>query len=116
MDSIRVIIRDVITHQTAQMKLVKDDDVIEKVISAAFDPTFRNSILPRTREACACGPHAAGREKIGYLLGQTWHHDRESRSDMDKLREKFPSAVARSNVQSDVPSHWNGESCVGRDR
>lgn len=70
MDPIRVIIGDVITDQTAQMNLVKDDDMIEKLISTAFDPAFRNSVLPRTREACACGLHSAGCEEIGYLLAK----------------------------------------------
>ena len=68
MDPIRVIIGDVITDQTAQMNLVKDDYVIEKLISTASNPTFRNSILPRTRKACACGFHSAGCEEIGYLF------------------------------------------------
>ena len=103
MDSIRVIIRDVITHQTAQMKLVEDDYVIEKVSSAAFDPAFRNSILPRTRKACACGPHTAGREEIGYLLAKLGITIQNQVTVRTRFREKFPSVAARSRGRSDAP-------------
>jgi hypothetical protein len=59
-DSVRVIIRDVILDQTAQMNVVEDNQVIEKLSATASDPAFRHSILPRACRANACGSHAAG--------------------------------------------------------
>ncbi len=52
-DSIHVIVRDVFSDQTAQMNLIEEDHVIEKVPSAAPDPAFRNSVLPGAGGACA---------------------------------------------------------------
>ena len=42
-----MIVRDVIPDQAAQMNLIEDDQVIEKLSATASDPAFRNSILPR---------------------------------------------------------------------
>ena len=44
MDSVCVIIRDVIPDQTAQMNVIEDDQVIEKLSATASDPAFRDSI------------------------------------------------------------------------
>ena len=59
-DLVRVIIRDVILDQTAQMNVVEDNQVIEKLSATASDPAFCHSILPRACRANACGSHAAG--------------------------------------------------------
>jgi|WetSurMetagenome_2_1015567.scaffolds.fasta_scaffold40965_1 hypothetical protein len=47
-DSIRMIIGDVILEETAQVYLVEYRHVIQKVSATASDPAFRNSILPWT--------------------------------------------------------------------
>ena len=39
-----MIIRDVFPDQTAQMNLIEDDYVIEKLSATTFDPAFRDSI------------------------------------------------------------------------
>ena len=59
-DSVSVIIRDVISDQTAQMNVIEDNQVIEKLSATASDPAFRDSILPRACRAYACGFYAAG--------------------------------------------------------
>jgi hypothetical protein len=46
-DSVCVIIRDIIPDQTAQMNVIEDDQVIEKLSATASDPAFRDPILPR---------------------------------------------------------------------
>ena len=70
MDSVRVIVRDVIPDQTTQMNVIEDDQVIEKLSATASDPAFRDSILPRACRAYACGFHAAGCQQLGYLLAK----------------------------------------------
>ena len=45
MDSVCVIIRDVIQDETAQLNVIEDDQVIEKLSAAASDPAFRDSNL-----------------------------------------------------------------------
>ena len=69
-DSIRVIIGNVIPHPTAPMSLVDDDRVIEKLPSATSNPPFRDSILPRACRADPRGIHATGCQQIGYLLAE----------------------------------------------
>ena len=44
--------------------------MIEELVSAAFDPSFGDSILPRTCRAYAFRLHCAGSQKIGYFLAK----------------------------------------------
>lgn len=46
MNSVFVIIPDVITHQAPQMLLIQRDHMIEKLPTTTADPAFRRSILP----------------------------------------------------------------------
>jgi hypothetical protein len=66
-DSVSVIVSDVIPDQTTQMSLVYDNQVIEKLSATASNPAFRDSILLRACRANACGLDAAGCQQIGYL-------------------------------------------------
>jgi hypothetical protein len=70
MDSILMIVRNVITDQTAQMKFVQDNHMIQELVSAASYPSFRDSILPGTCRAYAFRLHCAGSQKIGYFLAK----------------------------------------------
>lgn len=45
-DSVRVIIRDVTPDQTAQVNVIEDEQVIEKLSTTASDLPFCDSILP----------------------------------------------------------------------
>ncbi len=65
-----MIVRDVIPDQTAQMNVIEDDEVIEKLSATAPDPAFRDSILPRACRAYTCGSHAAACEQLDYLLAK----------------------------------------------
>ena len=67
MDPVRVIIGNVIPDHTAQINLIEDDQVIEKLSATTSDPAFRNSIVPGTCRDYAPRFHAAGCQKIGYL-------------------------------------------------
>jgi len=44
MDSIFVIIGDVIPHQTTQMSFIENNDVIEKLSTTTSNPAFCNPI------------------------------------------------------------------------
>jgi hypothetical protein len=44
MRAIGVIIRDVVLDETAQVSLVEDEHVIQKISATAPDPAFRHSI------------------------------------------------------------------------
>ena len=54
MRAVVMIVADVVNEQTLQMAFVQRNDVIQKLSSAAFDPTLRHAVLPGTLEG---GPH-----------------------------------------------------------
>ena len=54
MRAVLVVVADILREQTFQMPFVHGNNVIQQVSSAAFDPTLRHAILPRTFES---GPH-----------------------------------------------------------
>jgi len=70
MDSILVIIGDVVPHQTAQMNFIEDDHMVEKIAATTLDRAFGNPVLLWTRGACPCGLRAAGGKQIGYLFAK----------------------------------------------
>jgi hypothetical protein len=47
-NSVLMIVTDVITHQPTQVIFIQDDHVVQQFPSAAADPTLRDSLLPRT--------------------------------------------------------------------
>ncbi len=53
MDSILVVVVDVVAKKTSQVPLVDHDHVIQQFTSNGPDPALRSSILPRTS---VCGP------------------------------------------------------------
>ncbi len=70
MDPVRVIIGNVIPDHTAQMNVIHNDQVIEKLSATTSDPTLRHSILPWTCRAYASRFHAARCQQIRYLLAE----------------------------------------------
>ena len=70
MDPVRVIVGDVIPDQTAQMNIIEDDHVIEKLSATASDPTFGDSILPRTRRAYAQRFDSVRFQHVGHPLAK----------------------------------------------
>jgi hypothetical protein len=63
-----MIIKYIVLNEMAQVSLVEDEYVIQKISATASDPAFSNSILPGACWAYARGFQAAGRQEIGYLL------------------------------------------------
>ena len=55
MRPVLVVVADVLSHQSFQVPLVHDDDVIQQVPSAAPHPTLGHSVLPRTAKGSAHG-------------------------------------------------------------
>ena len=53
MSPICMIVGDVIANQTAQVRFIEGNHMIEKLTAAAPDPALGNSVLPGTRMACA---------------------------------------------------------------
>jgi hypothetical protein len=50
-----MIIGNVISNQTAQMNLIEDHHVVEKLSATVSNPAFRDSILPGTSEPDSLG-------------------------------------------------------------
>jgi hypothetical protein len=50
MRAIGVIIRDVVLDETAQVSLIEDEYVIQKISATAPDPAFRHSIGPSRQQ------------------------------------------------------------------
>ncbi len=93
MCAIGVVIRDVVFDETAQVSLVEDEYVIQKIPATASDPAFRNSILPGTRRAYARGFQAARSQKIGYLVAEfavAISGARKGGSQLDARRRRSP--------------------------
>jgi hypothetical protein len=57
MRAVFVVVADVFRKQTFQMALIHRNDVIQQISSAAFDPTLRYTILPRTLEGRSYRAH-----------------------------------------------------------
>ena len=70
MGAIRMVIREVVFDETAQVSLVEHEDVIQQIPATASDPAFRHTILPWTCRAYAFGFHAAGCQEIRYLRAE----------------------------------------------
>ncbi len=55
MGAIVVVVTGIFGDQPSQMTFIQGNDVIEQISSAAFNPTLRNSVLPRTFEGSPYG-------------------------------------------------------------
>jgi hypothetical protein len=69
-NSIFVIIGDVISNQPAQMNFVENDYVVKQLSAAASNPALSNPSLPRASETDLLWLNAAGNEKVGYLRAE----------------------------------------------
>lgn len=50
MDAVSVVVVYAFSKKAAQMLLVQNDHVIQQFAASAFDPSFRNPVLPGTSE------------------------------------------------------------------
>ena len=64
MNSIHVIVGNVIADQTTQVSLIENDHMIKNVSATTSNPALRDSVLPRTFEACPLGFDAGEYQKI----------------------------------------------------
>ena len=60
MGSVLMIVADVIGHETLQMALVEDDDMIKEIASATSDESLGNAVLPRALERRSFRLHTKG--------------------------------------------------------
>jgi hypothetical protein len=51
-DTLGVVVVDVLAEQSSQVVLVQDDDVIEEFATYGTDDTFRGSVLPWASKGC----------------------------------------------------------------
>ena len=93
MDSVCVIIRDLIPDQTAQMNVIEDDQVIEKLFATASDPAFRDSILPRACGAYANGIHPERCQHIGHLMAKLRITIQNQVTVRTRFRKCFPQLL-----------------------
>lgn len=68
MGAIGVVVTEIVLDETAQVSLVEDEHVIQKISATASDPALGHSILPRAGGGYAFGSQAAGGKQIGGLL------------------------------------------------
>jgi len=66
--AIDVVVTDIVLDETAEVSLVEDKYVIQKISATASDPTLGYSILPRACGGYAFRSDAAGGKQIGCLL------------------------------------------------
>jgi len=92
-DSVFVIVGDVIPDQTAQMHVIENDHMIQKISATASDPAFRDSILPRTCRTNACGFHAARCQHIGHLCAELAITIQDRVAARTRFRKCFPQLL-----------------------
>ena len=98
-NSVVVIVADVVANEPLEMPFVQRDDMIENLASAASHPAFRNPILPGCLHTCAF------RRKTG-CLQEGNHIGIEFRvvvedGDAEPPREMLHATVAPPNRPSD---------------
>jgi hypothetical protein len=57
MSTVLVVIANILREQPLQMAFINCDDVVQQVTTTTANPTFRNSILPRTFERSSDRTH-----------------------------------------------------------
>jgi hypothetical protein len=67
MRAVLIVIADVFREQTFQMAFIHRNDLVQQVPSAAFHPTLRDAVLPRTFKRRRDRPHLQGPNRRGNL-------------------------------------------------
>jgi hypothetical protein len=65
-----MVIRNIITNEPAQMKLIEDNHMVEMISAAASNPAFNNPILPGTSAADPLWLNATGNQKISRIFAE----------------------------------------------
>jgi hypothetical protein len=66
--SVFVVVAHILGHQSFQMPLVQDDDVVQQFPPATSHPTFRHSVLPWTAKGSAHGLATHALHRRHYFL------------------------------------------------
>jgi hypothetical protein len=117
-----VVVADVFREQTFQMAFIHSNDLIQEISSAAFNPTLRYTILPRTFEGRSYWAHLhrsnarsqLKRERFSQLLNDP----QASRMRGDVEMQDTPTAVADDEeaVEHAKGDRWHSEEVHGRNR
>jgi hypothetical protein len=75
------------------MKVIEDNHVVEKLSSAASDPSFRNSILPGTSKTDPLGLDATGYQQISHILAELRISIQNRIAVRTRIRECFPQLL-----------------------
>lgn len=65
-----VIVADVLMAEPLQMSLVQRDDVIQHLMAAAANPSFHDSVLPGTSNACPNGLDPARLQELAHFAAE----------------------------------------------
>jgi hypothetical protein len=87
-NSIVVIIADVIPHQPPEMFFIQRDDVVQDLTAATSDPPFCSTVLSGRPKGGTLGLQARCPKKV-YDPHQTSHRDRIWRNGTDPPRERL---------------------------
>ena len=93
MRAIGVIIRDIVFDETAQVSLVEDEYVIQKISATASNPAFRDSILPGTSETDPLGFDATGYQQIRHILVELRISIQNRIAVGTRFQESFPQLL-----------------------
>src|ERR1041385_3449858 len=139
MGSVVVVITDILEAEAHQMSLVQRDHVIQHVPAYAAHPSFRDSILPGTANACPNSFDSAGLQKCTHLGTEfpvtikdnvairAWKRQRLSKLLHNPLARRICGHVDVENaapmmlddkeaIQYAETQRWYGEEVEGRDQ
>jgi hypothetical protein len=104
-DTVLVIVADVIANQPAQVTFIQDDHMIQQFPAAASHPALRDSILPGTPKAGSDQLAAQVFERLLLPLQRICCHDRGLGRDVQHLPGRPREFAARSRRSWDVRWH-----------
>ena len=68
MCAVLVVVANVFSHESIEMTLVEDDDVIEQISPTVANESFSNTILPRTLETGPPGNNVESLDSVFNLV------------------------------------------------
>jgi len=87
--AIGVLIRDIVFDEAAQVSLVEDESMIQKVSATASNPAFGDSILPGRLETDPVGFDASGHQQIHHIHVELRLSIQNRRAVGTRFRESF---------------------------
>jgi hypothetical protein len=93
MRAVFVIVADVVSEQPFQMTFVQRNDVIQQISPAAFDPTLRHSVLPRTLERSSHRSDGHRPNRTHHLQAVLRVPVKDQESGTRSIRKRFPQLL-----------------------